>query len=148
MRTYRVVYNDQEATKLIQQYYTTAYAGGFRGAESIYRDLAVSTIGISRSQVAMVLHHMESNQISHSANQSILQPVVTTRVMQRLQIDLIDYSKSKDTVRFNSNMNYILTCIDCFSKFMWCFGLKNKSSAVVANTLQNLFCQEGKWEML
>ena len=91
---------------------------------------------------------MESNKISHSANQSILQPVVTTRVMQRLQIYLIDYSKSKDTVRFNSNINYILTCIDCFSKFMWCFGLKNKSSAVVANTLQNLFCQEGKWEML
>ena len=135
MHTYRVVYNDQEATKLIQQYYTTAYAGGFRGAESIYRDLAVSTIGISRSQVAKVLHHMESNQISHSANQSILQPVVTTRVMQRLQIDLIDYSKSKDIVKFNSNINYILTCIDCFSKFMWCFGLKNKSSAVVANTL-------------
>ena len=91
---------------------------------------------------------MESNQISHSANQSILQPVVTTRVMQRLQIDLIDYSKSKDTVRFNSSINYILTCMDCFSKFMWCFGLKNESSAVVANTLQNLFCQEGKWEML
>ena len=36
IRTYRVVYNDQEATKLIQQYYTTAYAGGPRGAESTY----------------------------------------------------------------------------------------------------------------
>ena len=67
--------------------------------------------------------------------------------MERLQIDLIDYSKSP-LPKFNNNMNYILTCIDCFSKFIWAFPLKNKSSSVVANTLQNLFCTEGEFEML
>ena len=44
-------------------------------------------------------------------------------------------------------MNYILTCIDCFSKFTWAFPLKNKSANVVANTLQILFCREGRWDI-
>ena len=127
---------------MIQLYYTTAYAVGFRGVESIYRSLAGSTIGISRNLVAKVLHTMESKQINHSANQSILQPIVTTKVMERLQIDLIDYTKSTLS-SFSGNTNYLFSCIDCFSKFLWVFPLKNKSSAVVANTLQNAFCNEG-----
>ena len=97
--------------------------------------------------MAQALQKMESKQISHSANQSILQPLVVTRVMERLQIDLIDYFKSPLS-KFNNNMNYILTCINCFSKFLWAFALKNKSSSVVANNLQNLFCTKGKWEIL
>ena len=95
----------------------------------------------------MALQEMQSKQISHNAHQSILQPVITTAVMQRLQIDLIDYSKSP-LPKFNNDMNYILTCIDCFSKFIWTFGLKNKSASVAANTLQNLFCREGRWDIL
>ena len=121
--------------------------GGFRGVESIYRSLSREIIGISRHQVAKASMRMESKQISHGANQSILQPLVVTRVMERVQIDLIDYSKST-LPKFNNDMNYILTCIDCFSKFLWAFPLRNKSSSVVANTLQNLFCTEGKWEIL
>ena len=72
-------------------YYTTPYAEGFRGAESIYKDLSRQTIGISRSMVEKTLFKMESTQIVHSANQSILQPIVTSAVMERLQVDLIDY---------------------------------------------------------
>jgi hypothetical protein len=71
MRTYKVIYDEKEARQLIQLYYTTAYAGGFRGVESIYQSLAGSTIGISRNLVAKVLHTMESKQINHSENQSI-----------------------------------------------------------------------------
>ena len=147
MTKYKVIYDPQQAEELIRTYYLAPYAGGFRGVESIYRSISREIIGISRHQVAKALMKMESKQISHSANQSILQPLVVTRVMERLQIDLIDYSKSP-LPKFNNNMNYILTCIDCFSKFLWAFPLKNKRSSVVANTLQNLFCTEGKWAVL
>ena len=84
MRIYKVIYDEKEAIEIIKLYYTTAYAGGFRGVESLYRSLAGSTIGISHSLVAKVLHTMESKQITHSANQSILHPTITTRVMERL----------------------------------------------------------------
>lgn len=142
MRTYKVVYDEKEAIEIIKLYYTTVYAGEFRELESLYRSLAGSTIGISRSLVAKMLHTMESKQITHSTNQNTSQPIITTKVMECLQIDLIDYSKS-NLPSLNANTNYILSCIDCFSKFLWVFPLKNKSSAVVANALQNLFCNEG-----
>ena len=132
------LYNPQQAKKLIRNYYLTPYAGGFCGVESIYRSLPRMIIGISRHQVAQALMKMESRKISHSANQSIPQPLEVTRLMERLQIDLIDYNKSP-LPKFNQNMNYIRTCIDCSSKFIWAFPLKNKSTSVVANTLQNLF---------
>ena len=37
------------------------------------------------------LFKIESTQIAHSGNQSVLQPIVTSAVMERLQVDLIDY---------------------------------------------------------
>jgi hypothetical protein len=38
--------------------------------------------------------------------------------------------------------------IDIFSKFLWSFPLKNKSSSIVAFTLQNLFLSEGHPQIL
>ena len=93
LKTYRVIYDPDEAEKLVQTYYTTPYGGGFRGAESIYKDLSRQTIGISRSMVEKALFKMESTQIAHSANQSVLQPIPTSAVTERLQVDWIDYSK-------------------------------------------------------
>ena len=84
MKKYKVIYDPQQAEELIISYYLTPYGGGFRGVESLYRSISRETIGISRHQVAKALQKMESTQISHSANQSILQPVETTAVMQRL----------------------------------------------------------------
>ena len=104
MTKYKVIYDPQQAEELIRTYYLAPYAGSFRGVESIYRSLSREIIGISRHQVAKALMKMESKQISHSANQSILQPLVVTRVMERLQVDLIDYSKSL-LPKFNNNMH-------------------------------------------
>ena len=132
---------------MIQSYYLSPYGGSFRGVESIYKGLTREIIGISREQVAKALMKMESKQITHSANQTILQPIKTSRVMERLQIDLIDFSKNAGIQKFNK-LNFILTCIDTFSKMLWAFPLNNKSSSVVANTLQNFFCTEGKWSIL
>ena len=147
-KTYRVIYDPDEAEKLVQTYYTTPYGGGFCGAGSIYKDLSRQIIGISRSMVEKALFKMESTQIAHSANQSILQPIVTSAVMERLQVDLIDYSKNIKLARLNGNTNYLLTCIDCYFKIIWCFPVKNKSSAIITNLLQNLFLVEGTWKIL
>ena len=90
MTKYKVIYDPQQAEELIIKYYLTPYAGEFRGVESICRSISREIIGISRNQVANALMKMISKQISHSANQSILQPLEVTRVIERLQIDLID----------------------------------------------------------
>jgi len=48
-------------------------------------------------------------------------------------IQLTSYSKE------NSGYNYILLCLDCFSKFMYCKKLKDKSGKTTARALEEIF---------
>ena len=141
-RTYKVIYDTSEKDELIKKYYLHPLSGGFRGVASLHEEISRSVIGISNHDVSKVLVRFASKQIQHAAGVRTLTPIVTKEVMTRLQIDLIDVSNMK---RWNEGICFILTCIDCFSKFAWAFPLKNKSASVVASQLQNLFCQEGAW---
>ena len=60
LKTYRMIYDPDEAEKLVQTYYTIDYAGSFRGAESVYKDLSRQITSISRSIVGKALFNMES----------------------------------------------------------------------------------------
>ena len=48
-------------------------------------------------------------------------------------ITMIKYSKQ------NNNYKYILTVIDFFSKFSWCYPLKNKNSNEIINSFKDIF---------
>ena len=48
-------------------------------------------------------------------------------------IAMIKYSKQ------NNNYKYILTVIDFFSKYSWCFHLKNKNSNEIINSFKDIF---------
>ena len=39
----------------------------------------------------------------------------------------------------NNNFNYILTVIDCFSKYAWCIPLKNKMGREIIDAFTDLF---------
>ena len=55
--------------------------------------------------------------------------VVTRRVCYQYQADLVDYSKLK---RDNSGFTYVLTVIDCFSRFALALPIKRKNGVEVA----------------
>ena len=46
---------------------------------------------------------------------------------------MIKYSKQ------NSNYKYILTVIDFFSKYSWCFHLKDKNLNEIINSFKDIF---------
>ena len=46
---------------------------------------------------------------------------------------MIKYSKQ------NNNYKYILTVIDSFSKYSWCYPLKNKNSNEIINCFKDIF---------
>ena len=48
-------------------------------------------------------------------------------------ITMIKYSKQ------NKNYKYILTVIDFFSKFSWCYPLKSKKSEEIINSFKDIF---------
>ena len=48
-------------------------------------------------------------------------------------ITMIKYSKQ------NNNYKYVLTVIDFFSKYSWCYPLKNKNSNEIINSFKDIF---------
>ena len=54
---------------------------------------------------------------------------------QIVQSDLIDMQKYSQK---NSGFNYILVVIDCFSKFLWCVPLKNKTAKETGTGLRSI----------
>jgi transposase InsO family protein len=75
-------------------------------------------------------------------NKAPLRPVVAIRVMERLQIDLIDKCKEPSACG-GKTVRYILTVMDVFSRYSWLRPLKNKSSLLVSKELRKLFNQFG-----
>lgn len=55
------------------------------------------------------------------------------------QIDLCDM---QELAKYNSGYRYIMTIIDCFSRFLWAVPLKNKSGPEVAAALETLFAKQ------
>ena len=49
----------------------------------------------------------------------------------------------ENTARQNDMYGYILVVVDCFSKFLWTFPLKNKSASEILENLKRLFQSEG-----
>ncbi|CAF1516025.1 unnamed protein product, partial [Didymodactylos carnosus] len=74
-----------------------------------------------------IKHHVVSKQI------------ISLGVMTRLQIDLVDMRTRPDKVSENVVYNWILNCIDHYSKFCWAFPLKNKTAVDVSVKLRELF---------
>jgi hypothetical protein len=78
----------------------------------------------------------------------IAKPIISLGVMTRLQIDLIDMRTRPDTLNEDVIYNWILNCIDHFSKFTWAYPLQNKSAVEVALKLRELFFVFGPPKLL
>ena len=54
---------------------------------------------------------------------------------QQIQCDLLDISQLS---RYNNNVKFLLTCIDCFSRFLWVIPLKSKQATDMENAFIEL----------
>ena len=81
-------------------------------------------------------------------NQAPVQSMVTTKVFERLQIDLVDMRKeSCNGVEYS----YILSIMDCFLRFIFLRPLSNKIPRSVLKCLQNivsLYCTMRQWNRI
>ena len=68
----------------------------------------------------------------------LLIPIIAERVMERVQIDLID--KSSDACHHDGKVyRYILSVVDVMSRYCWARPIQQKSSALVAAALKDIF---------
>ena len=136
---------DDNITTIVSALYNNSLVGGYRGVEPLFRKIKQAYLGITRGDIENVLKKMELKQYQRLPTIKKLQPIITTRPMEQIQVDLIEVG---DWAYFNDKTEYLMTIKDMFSKFAWVIPLKNKSCAVVAERLQNLFLVEGFPEIL
>ncbi|CAF1372155.1 unnamed protein product [Rotaria magnacalcarata] len=95
---------------------------------------------IPRFAVEIFLKQCVPCQIRKPLKQHVIgKPIISLGVMTRLQIDLIDMRTRPDILKPDIIYNWILSCIDHFSKFSWSYPLKNKSATEVVLKLRELF---------
>lgn len=63
-------------------------------------------------------------------------PVILKGIDDLWQIDLVEMVSYSDQ---NDKNKYILTVIDCFSKYAWAIPLKNKKGQTVSKSLEHIF---------
>ncbi len=123
-------------------YYTPANPGSLGGKKRL-KDAVLKDTGVrlTDKQVtdwlagedAYTLHR--TAPINYKRNR-----VVVYGIDMQFQADLVDmtaYSKE------NANNNYLLTCIDVFSKYAWARALKNKSGLEVTKAFKSIL-EEGR----
>ncbi len=107
------------------------------GRDRFYALVKKHYVGITRKQVQMFLNNQEVHQlVVQVKKQRVNKAIITSKPMERWQADLVDVSKYKSLQ--NKNATFLLTVIDCFSKFAWVVPLKTKHAAVVATALEQV----------
>ena len=71
-----------------------------------------------------------------------LRHITAQTVHERLQVDLIDFTKTKIVYKKKS-YQYILSVIDCFSRFVWLRPLPNKMASTVARLIYSILQEFG-----
>lgn len=112
------------------------------GRDRFYALIKQKYVGISRRQVWHFLENQELHQLLRPVKrQKVSRPIVASEPMERWQVDLVDVQKYKSPQ--NHHTTFLLTCIDCFSKYTWVVPLTNKSGPKVANAMRVLFHENG-----
>ncbi len=107
------------------------------GRDRFYALVKKRYAGITRKQVQRFLNNQEVHQlVTQVKKQRVNKAIITSKPMERWQADLVDVSKYKSPQ--NKNATFLLTVIDCFSKFAWVVPLKTKHAAVVATALEQV----------
>jgi hypothetical protein len=62
--------------------------------------------------------------------------VYVNGIDKRWQADLVEMREFADE---NNWFNYLLTVIDCFSKYAWAIPIKNKTAEEIIKSFDNIF---------
>jgi len=120
---------------LRENYVIPNQAGAFSGFESFFRSLVERGL-VRRHQYKEAKEWAKGNG-TYTKHYPARRRFKTNRVIvsginDTWQLDLIDLQTYSE---INENYNWILICIDVFSKFVWISLLKNKNAASVKNGL-------------
>lgn len=110
---------------------------GLKSYAEIRKQVTTPSHPVSIDDVKKALSGVDSYTLNKPATRNFARrQVIVAGIDAQFQADLVDMQRfTKD----NDNIKYLLTVIDVFSKYAWAIPLKNKSGALVAEALDNIF---------
>ena len=124
--------------KLKKIYYNLQGPGSLSGVESVFRVAKEKGIKkITREQVKKWLQSQDVYTLHKPARKKFTRNrVIVGGKDDQFQADLVDMMSLSE---YNDGFNYILTCIDIFSKSAWAIPLKNKTGTDITEAFKTIF---------
>ena len=138
-----ILLTNSEVDGCIRMYYNK-YKGS--GARKLYRAISRIFTGVTERDIQAYINRIPKQQRVHPkfTNKLPLKPVQSSKVLNQVQIDLVDLSASPSTADTPGvTYKYILVVLDVFSRFCFLRPLRSKSSAEVAQRLIEIFSDTG-----
>ena len=105
----------------------------FEAAKKIDKSVKRSDVDAwFRKQLATTLHKPVKYRFPRNKT-------IVMSIGDQYQADLCDMSRFS---KYNDDMKFLLTCIDCFSKFAWVLPIKNKTSQEIVRVLKIIFSKK------
>ena len=118
-------------------YYDPKNPASFSSIKKLFYEAKKVKPGLTEKYVKEWL----SKQITYTLHKTIKRNfernrIIVSKIDQQWEADLVDM---REFATKNSNNNYILTIIDCFSKYAFVFPIKTKTGTTIRNCFYRLF---------
>jgi hypothetical protein len=128
--------NEKLVEKIIRLYNNPKF--GFVNLDVFSEKLKEKGINVSRQELEKIL----SPEDSYSLNKAVRKhfpsrKVLVYNVFEQLQADLVHMDNPQGApAKDNDGIKYLLTVIDCFSKYAWVVPLKDKKAESIVKAFQ------------
>ena len=122
---------------LHDKYYNLDKEGSLGGVDALYRAVKEDQrYQVSRKQIQEWLKSQDSYTLHKPVRKHYARNrVIVGGIDHQWQADLVDLQSLS---KHNNGYNYLLTCIDVFSKFAWAVPLKTKTGKALAAAFQTI----------
>ena len=124
-------------TQLQRLYLNPNDPGSFGGKEALYRSARAKGLNVSRKDVSNTLKKIDAYSLHKPVRKRFKRnATIVGNIDKQWQADLADVSH---LAKHNQGYRYILTVIDCFSKYAWAIPLRKKDSKTLLAAFKELF---------
>ena len=122
---------------LRELYYDSKHPSAYTSVDNVYRAARKVLPTLKRkdvdtwfqSQLTPTIH--KPTRVSFPRNR-----VLVFNIDDQWQADLVDMSSK---AKYNDGYTFILTCIDCFSKYAWAIPIMSKHGTEIVESLKHIF---------
>jgi hypothetical protein len=116
--------------------------GSFGGVERLLASVRARGINVTREQVLEFLKGEDTYTLHKPARKHFKRnKIIVNDIDKQWQADL---AEMQDIARDNDGIRYLLTVIDCFSKYAWVIPVKKKDSANLVDAFKQLFASTSR----